>query len=791
MAVLMIFTLAIGIWQNLPTKPASAAAPDGFTSQAYLDTNGDGTIDQIDVVINGAEDLTTCTVTADELETDWTYTGNGIGGSIASASCVLATETISFVISGATANTTGATLAPTIAYDNDDLDNSIVNASGNLGAVGAATIADQASPIIVNTYSDDNDHDGDIEHIDIQFSEDILDSTINDPEERDNFEFDDDSTNDGSGEQTVSSGTTAVVYPAVYDVINDEFYDLVVATGIAGTDIAYLHMNTTGLTDASGNLMATGTALGTENDEADPVIMTTSPASAAEDIDLEANIVLTFSEAMTTSSLAANTSPAITLGSATWNNPTNTIATYSSHESFSSLTAYTLTVTAAQSAATGDDGLAAGPVANPFIFTSIAVRLGGGGGSTITAANLNSPNGGESWAGGSSQNITWLATGSGISKIKLSYSLDGGSSYPYIIAENEANDGVYTWTAPNVTSSTAKVKIEALTSTDSVVTSDISNANFTITGVVASFSPTLSTLVASPTSVLANGTATSAVTVTAKDDTGALLSGKTVVLTSSRGTSDTITPTTATTSSTGVATFTVKSSTAGMSTYTATVNGTGLSGTATVSFTNESAPGEVPVSLLVGDLIKSSLSTSVYYYGSDNKRHLFPNEKTYRSWYADWSGIKLIPNSQLQGISLGANVTVRPGTVLLKIETDPKVYAVEPGGLLRWVTTQERARLLYGADWNKQIIDVPLIYWVDYTFGTDIATDTHPTGTLVKYDSSANVYYILGTEKRLFTGAAFEANRYQSKYVESIPETLSYANGIDITGAEAGLVNIY
>src|SRR3989339_127265 len=428
-----------------------------------------------------------------------------------------------------------------------------------------------------------------------------------------------------------------------------------------------------------------------------------------------------------------------------------------------------------------------------FTLTEYVGGGGGGGGgvSTITAANVNAPNGGESWAGGSSQNITWLATGSGISKIKLSYSLDGGSSYPYIIAENEANDGVYTWTAPNVTSSTAKVKIEALTSTDSVVTSDISNANFTITGVVASFSPTLSTLVASPTSVLANGTATSAVTVTAKDDTGALLSGKTVVLTSSRGTSDTITPTTATTSSTGVATFTVKSSTAGMSTYTATVNGTGLSGTATVSFTNESAPGEVPVSLLVGDLIKSSLSTSVYYYGSDNKRHLFPNEKTYRSWYADWSGIKLIPNSQLQGISLGANVTVRPGTVLLKIETDPKVYAVEPGGLLRWVTTQERARLLYGADWNKQIIDVPLIYWVDYTFGTDIATDTHPTGTLVKYDSSANVYYILGTEKRLFTGAAFEANRYQSKYVESIPETLSYANGIDITGAEAGLVNIY
>jgi|SRR3989339_160204 len=429
--------------------------------------------------------------------------------------------------------------------------------------------------------------------------------------------------------------------------------------------------------------------------------------------------------------------------------------------------------------------------------TGYTALTGGSSGSTITAANVNSPNGSETWVGNSSHNITWVATGSGISKIKLSYSLNGGSSYPYVIAENEANDGAYAWTVPNVTSGTVKVQVEALSSTGSVITSDVSNANFSITGVAATFSPTLSTLVATPTSVVANGTATTTVTVTAKDDAGALLSGKTVVLTSSRGTSDTITPATATTSSTGVATFTVKSSTAGMSTYTATVNGTGLSGTATVSFTAVTAPGEeaapveTPVSLSVGDLIKSSLSTSVYYYGSDNKRHLFPNEKTYKTWYTDWSGIKLVPASQLQGISLGANVTVRPGTVLLKIETDPKVYAVEPSGLLRWVPSEARALALYGTNWNKQIIDVPLTSWTDYTFGTDLTADKHPTGALIKYDGSANVYYVSGAEKRLFAGAAFESNRFQTTYIETISASITYTNGTDITGAEAGLTNIY
>jgi hypothetical protein len=234
-----------------------------------------------------------------------------------------------------------------------------------------------------------------------------------------------------------------------------------------------------------------------------------------------------------------------------------------------------------------------------------------------------------------------------------------------------------------------------------------------------------------------------------------------------------------------------------MSTYTATVNGTSLSGTATVSFTAVTAPGEeeapteTPVSLSVGDLIKSSLSTSVYYYGSDNKRHLFPNEKTYKSWYADWSSIKTIPVSQLQGISLGKNVTVRPGTVLLKIETDPKVYAVEPGGLLRWVPTEARALALYGSNWNTQIIDVPLIYWVDYSFGSDITSNQHPTGTLIQYTGTTEVYYVQGSEKRHFTGAALEANKFQTKYIETIPATISYTNGTDISGIETALVNIY
>ncbi|HLD30693.1 MAG TPA: hypothetical protein VJB41_00620, partial [Patescibacteria group bacterium] len=61
----------------------------------------------------------------------------------------------------------------------------------------------------------------------------------------------------------------------------------------------------------------------------------------------------------------------------------------------------------------------------------------------------------------------------------------------------------------------------------------------------------------------------------------------------------------------------------------------------------------------------------------------------------------------------------------------------------------------------------------------------------IQYTGTTEVYYVQGSEKRHFTGAAFEANRYQSKYVETIPEIISYTNGMDITGVETGLVNIY
>jgi len=129
-----------------------------------------------------------------------------------------------------------------------------------------------------------------------------------------------------------------------------------------------------------------------------------------------------------------------------------------------------------------------------------------------------------------------------------------------------------------------------------------------------------------------------------------------------------------------------------------------------------------------GDLIKAS-GPAVYYYSQNGKRLVFPTENTYKSWYQDFSGIKTITDNELAAIPLGGNVTYRPGIKLVKITTDPKVYAVSSGGTLRWIATETVASTLYGQDWNTKVDDIPDAFFINYNLGSTInsANDFSPS----------------------------------------------------------------
>lgn len=121
-----------------------------------------------------------------------------------------------------------------------------------------------------------------------------------------------------------------------------------------------------------------------------------------------------------------------------------------------------------------------------------------------------------------------------------------------------------------------------------------------------------------------------------------------------------------------------------------------------------------------GDLIKIGSMPDVYYYGADAKRYVFPNEKTYFSWYSGFD-TKTLTSAELASIGVGGAVTYKPGYRMVKLTTDPKVYAVAKGGVLRWIQTEALAIQLYGADWATKVHDLPDAFFATYKVGASIS----------------------------------------------------------------------
>ena len=104
-------------------------------------------------------------------------------------------------------------------------------------------------------------------------------------------------------------------------------------------------------------------------------------------------------------------------------------------------------------------------------------RANGGGINTATSTvtvdgasgpfNVTQPNTGIVWTTGSSQTVTWnvantTAAPVSCANVRILLSTDGGNSFPTVLDASTANDGTDTITVPNLPSTTARVKVEAV-----------------------------------------------------------------------------------------------------------------------------------------------------------------------------------------------------------------------------------------------------------------------------------------------------------------------------------------
>ena len=94
---------------------------------------------------------------------------------------------------------------------------------------------------------------------------------------------------------------------------------------------------------------------------------------------------------------------------------------------------------------------------------------------------IEQPIGGEEWIAGTEHDIIWIQTGDLGQDIKITYSTDGGATYPHVIFDNSSGDPVayqnkitisgtgyiYRWTVSDTISDEVRVKVEGITSTGS------------------------------------------------------------------------------------------------------------------------------------------------------------------------------------------------------------------------------------------------------------------------------------------------------------------------------------
>jgi Metallo-peptidase family M12B Reprolysin-like/Putative Ig domain len=94
---------------------------------------------------------------------------------------------------------------------------------------------------------------------------------------------------------------------------------------------------------------------------------------------------------------------------------------------------------------------------------------------------VTNPNAAATVKGSSTQTVMWDVAGTSgapisTANVKISLSADGGHTYPYVLSASTPNDGTQAVTLPNIATTQARVKVEAVGN----VFFDISNANFAI-----------------------------------------------------------------------------------------------------------------------------------------------------------------------------------------------------------------------------------------------------------------------------------------------------------------------
>ncbi len=635
----LLDTATDGSIANADIVEGDGAAPV-ILSASYLDTNGNGTVDAVRYVTSTDTGLV-CTAYSGTAGMTITTAGTVTIAKNASDSCATngtSTFTITLATVGAT-NLTGGATAPVLNYNQPG--NGLEDGAGNdVPTSGSLTVTDGAKPVpITATFYDATSNDGKLDKVIVLYSETLAAAA------------------NASGTWALSSAAnfSTIVEGSVLcnsglaaaTACNYNFTTATVKTNVGDLTLAYTAG--TDVQDASANTAVSVSLTSTAStgspaftDAAAPVVASSTPANNAAGVLRTSTMSMVFSEPV--ASLTHSISGGVTLTNGSLSSETVAIT----GTKISGSNTFTIATAPDSTGNAFNRFLETGTSAISFtVASSSSSSSGGGGGSTARtyAINISSPVATAAYEVGDEVPVRWETSGTGtIAAVNLAYSTDGGVTYT-TIATGTNNDGVYTWTAPDVTEQSVTLRAQG-TDLVTVLATDTSDA-FSITGTEDSSD-------------------------TSSDESDD----------SSDESSD--------------------------------AEDTDTSATSTTL-------------LPEGTFFKGESWSTVYYVGTDGTRRPFLDSQTFFTYADNFESVINTSDEYLSNYMIGAPMMPKAGSVLIKVQSVSKVYVLGADNELRWITSEDVAKELFGNAWADYVIDVPATAWTRFTVGADIAASNEVT----------------------------------------------------------------
>lgn len=126
-----------------------------------------------------------------------------------------------------------------------------------------------------------------------------------------------------------------------------------------------------------------------------------------------------------------------------------------------------------------------------------------------------------------------------------------------------------------------------------------------------------------------------------------------------------------------------------------------------------------------GTFVRGEASDAVYYVDADGSIRPFLDAQTFFTYADNFDDVVDLSSEEIAEYSMGSPMLPQAGTVLVKVQSVNKVYAlVEEDGVsvLRWITSEDLAKELYGNTWADYVIDVPVTAWGRFEIGDEVAS---------------------------------------------------------------------